>query len=186
MGNESSEVRIESPVVVYTNLETNIIKFKKLNPDAQKPLKAKDGDAAFDLVAIEDGKIVKDDNGNVQYVEYRTGIAIEPPKGYHTIIEARSSVSKYDLVLANGIGLIDNSYRGEIIFRYKIIPQIEVNEYFVFYKNGAVPLTELKLYKKGDRIGQIKIEKTIEMEFVEVEALSETDRGAGAFGSTGK
>lgn len=172
----------------------NVIKFKKLNVEAQKPLQAKTGDAAYDLVAIEDGKIVIDDNGFIQYIEYHTGIAIQPPIGYHTIIEARSSVSKKDLILANGIGLIDNEYRGEIIFRFKILPKVVYVEKDEFVNatdslmsyDLAVPLSEMQFYKKGDKVGQIKIEKTIEMDFVEVEELSETDRGTGGFGSTDK
>jgi dUTP pyrophosphatase len=80
----------------------------------------------------------------------------------------RSSVWKTGLVLSNCTGTIDELYRGEVsaVF-YHVMP--------------AMPKYEL-----GDRIGQIKLGMTLPMEFVEVDELSETERGAGGYGSTGK
>lgn len=140
------------------------IKFKKLHPDAVIPTQATSTDAGYDLVAIDDGKI---DEGN-NYIQYRTGIAIEPPVGYHTEIFPRSSISKTNLVLANSIGLVDEGYRGELLFRFK---QITIDK---------------PSYKKGDKIGQLVVRKTIRAAFEEVQELGSSDRGTGGFGSSGK
>ena len=86
--------------------------FKKLDPSAVAPSRAKEGDAGYDLVAIDDGTVDADG-----FIQYRTGLSIDPPQGYHTEIWPRSSISKYDLALANSIGLVDNGYRGELLVR---------------------------------------------------------------------
>lgn len=140
------------------------LKVKKMHQDSVLPSQANSNDAGYDLTAIDDGTWNKDRT----YIEYKTGISIQPPDGYHTEIFPRSSISKTDLVLANSIGLVDQGYSGEILLRFKYIP------------NRA----ELKLYKKGDRIGQLVIRKTEKANFVEVNELSETERGDGGFGSS--
>tara|TARA_Y100000034_G_C6856221_1_gene389145 strand:- start:554 stop:988 length:435 start_codon:yes stop_codon:yes gene_type:complete len=144
------------------------MKVKRTHPDAIIPAQGTPTDSGYDVVAIDDGVWSKDH----RYIEYDTGIAIELPIGYHLKISARSSVSKYDLILCNGEGLIDNSYRNSIRFRFKYVSPV--------YGDS------LKIYKKGDRIGQLKIEQTIYGDIEEVEELSDTDRGLGGFGSTGK
>lgn len=146
------------------------IKVKKLDENAVLPQKANDKDAGYDLVAISDPEI-KYNGDEILYIQYRTGIAIEPPEGYHTEIYPRSSISKYNLQLCNSLGLIDEPYRGEIILRFNLINS---------------KLIGSKIYRKGDKIGQLVIKKTISMDFVEVEELEETDRGEGGFGSSGK
>ena len=162
------------------------IKVKKLHPDAELPVTAIGADAGFDLVAIDDGKI-KD-----TYIQYKTGIAVEPPPGYHTEIFPRSSVSKMDLVLANSIGLVDGAYRGELLVRFKIIP--EVIEYEDVAPSGVdahlngkhtAKYFDLKKFKKGDRIAQLVLRKTEKAEYEWAEELSDTQRGDGGFGSTG-
>lgn len=139
-----------------------MIKIKKLHKDAVIPTQAKNGDAGFDLTAIDDG--INDCEG--RYIEYDTGIAIQPPEGYHTEIFPRSSISKYGLFLANSIGLVDNGYRNSIKLRFK-------------------KLAKGNEYVKGDKIGQLVIRKTENIEFIEVDELSETERGDGGFGSSG-
>jgi dUTP pyrophosphatase len=137
---------------------------KKLNPEAVIPTSAHETDAGYDLVAINDGTWTD------TYVEYDTGLSIQPEPGYHVEIFPRSSISKTDLVLANSIGLIDESYRGPILLRFKCTnPQMFTR----------------KSYKKGDKIGQLVIRKTERAKFTEVSDLIETQRGAGGFGSTG-
>jgi dUTP pyrophosphatase len=160
------------------------LKVKKLNPEAVIPARAKEGDAGYDIVAIDDGTFNKDRT----YIEYRTGIAIELPKEHHAELFPRSSISKTDLVLANSVGLCDNGYRGELLFRFKVIPRLK-NQKIVAIGEDLVIGTlneDLILYKKGDKIGQIVIRNTITMAVQEVEELSETERGEGGFGSTGK
>ncbi len=146
------------------------IKVKKLNENAVLPKAANLTDAGADLVAIDDGRVEGDGRGGVLFVEYRTGLAIEPPAGYHTEIFPRSSVSKKNLVLANSIGLIDEGYRGEVVVRFKVISD---NKHF-FDK-----------FQKGDRIAQLVLRKTESAEYEWSEELSDTPRGAGGLGSTG-
>ena len=140
------------------------LKVKKLDPAAVLPTKAKDGDAGYDVVALNDG------SWSDTYVEYRTGIAVELPPGYHLELFPRSSISKTHLVLCNSIGLVDNGYRGEILFRFRLV------------HNGQTPVC----YKKGEKIGQLVIRKTLSAVVEEVTELSETQRGTGGFGSSGK
>ena len=81
--------------------EQNCLKIKKLVPEAILPSKSHLSDVGYDLVAIDDG-IITD-----TYIQYKTGLAIEPPLGHHIEILPRSSITKYDLVLGNSVGLID-------------------------------------------------------------------------------
>jgi dUTPase len=95
----------------------------------------------------------------------------------------RSSVSKYNLVLANCIGLIDADYRGEVLIRFKYIWQPE--DYKIRTDNlleGHINFD--KLYNKGDKVCQLKITKVENVEFVLVDELDSTNRGEGGFGST--
>jgi len=147
-----------------------LVKVKKLHDDAVLPKSAQITDAGADLVAIDDGRVQEDGHGNVLFVEYKTGIAIEPPPGYHTEIFPRSSVSKKNLVLANSIGLVDEDYRGEILVRFKVISS---NRHF------------FEKYNKGERIAQLVLRKTEKAEYEWADELSDTQRGAGGFGSTG-
>lgn len=144
------------------------IKVKKLHEDAVLPKSATSLDAGFDLVAIDDGEFISahDSSKHEGFLQYRTGIAIEPPEGYHTEIFPRSSISKTSLVLANSVGLVDNGYRNEILCRFRLIDNNMVH------------------YKKGDRIAQLVVRKTETAKFAWSDELSETDRGGG-FGSTG-
>jgi len=142
------------------------IKVKKLHPDAVLPQNAHEGDAGYDLAAIDDGKM--DDEG--RYIEYDTGLAIQPPQGFHTCIYPRSSISKYDLSLANSVGIVDGGYRNSLKLR--------------FFRCVGLDYPE-KIYKKGDKIGQLVIVKTENMPFEWADELDETERGHGGFGSTG-
>lgn len=147
----------------------------KLSPEATIPSAAKNGDAGYDLVAIDDG--VVDNEG---FIQYKTGLAIAPEVGYHTEIWPRSSISKYDLVLANSIGLVDNGYRGEILVRFKPVLRAAISQGEVY----AILPKPLKKYKKGDKIAQLVASNTVPMRFIEG-TLPSSDRGVGGFGSTG-
>jgi len=140
------------------------VKIKRLHPDATIPAYSKQGDAGLDLTAIS---ATKDNYGNVVY---GTGLAIEIPQGYVGLIYPRSSNSKTDLYLTNHVGVIDSGYRGEIMFKYRSI-------------NG---LLNAKVYQLGDRVGQLIITPYPQIELVEVDELSDSERGEGGFGSTGK
>jgi dUTP pyrophosphatase len=155
------------------------VKFKKLHEDAVLPSFAKPGDAGMDLTSVSDScSVISEDENLWYYVEYKTGLACEIPEGHVGLLFPRSSVSKTCLILANSVGVVDSGYRGEICLRFKV-------------DAGTIgqtrpPHTRPAKYKKGDKIGQLLIipYPTIEPEFVD--ELSETERGAGGFGSTGQ
>jgi dUTP pyrophosphatase len=136
------------------------IKIKKLHDDAVVPSYAKDGDAGMDLFITE----IKSENR--LDITYGFGIAIEIPEGYVGLIFPRSSIRKTDLILSNSVGVIDSGYRGEI--------------QATFRKTGV------DSYNVGDRGAQIIILPYPQIEFKEVKELSNTERGEGGFGSTGK
>ena len=138
------------------------IRFKKLHHLAQMPKRATDGAAGFDLTAVT---CKYGDNGKVFY---DTGIAVEIPDGYTGLVFQRSSVHKTGLMLCNAVGVIDADYRGSIQFVFRI------------NYGSCSP------YKAGDRIGQIVFVPIPAVELVESDELSETERGAGGYGSTGK
>ena len=139
------------------------VKMKKLHPNAVKPKYAKESDAGMDLVATE---IIS--NTTFQ-VTYGLGIAIERPDGMVGLVFPRSSIRNTELTLSNSVGVIDAGYRGEL--------QATFNKL-----NGLDSLA----YKVGDRVAQIVIVPHPIVQFVEVDELSESKRGDGGFGSTGK
>lgn len=150
-----------------------IVRVKKLCENAVIPVKAHPTDAGLDLVATS---MAFDDNGNVVY---GTGLAFEIPDGYVGLIFPRSSNAKKDLILTNCVGVIDSGYRGEVMFKFK--PSM------VFYDGQPTRVySAFQHYDVGDRIGQMIIMPYPEVEFAESDELSETERGAGGYGSTGK
>ena len=142
------------------------VKFKKLVKTAVVPAYAKAGDAGLDMVATKHSI-----NPDHNFIQYHTGIAVEIPEGHVGLLFPRSSISKTDLRLANGVGVIDSGYRGEIVFRYTF----KKDTYFA----------GMKRYVDGDRVGQLIIIPIPQIELEEVSELTDTDRGAGGFGSTG-
>lgn len=159
-----------------------LVKIKKLVPEAIIPTYAKPGDAGMDLIAISI-------NDNSDYIEYGTGLAIEIPEGYVGLIFPRSSNSKKDLLLCNSVGVIDSGYRGEIKLRYKRIinpSEEKTNILQNFFTDSSNLIYEIECYEIGDKVGQIMILPIPFVEFMETEELSQTDRGDGGFGSTGK
>lgn len=139
-----------------------LVNIKKLNANAVIPKYAKAGDACVDLVAVERWS---DDFGNTCY---NTGLALEIPSGYVGLVYPRSSVSKTDMMLRNSVGVIDSGYRGPVVLKFREYDKSLFN------------------YKIGDRIAQLMIMPYPKVEFVEVEKLSDSDRGTGGFGSTGE
>ena len=136
---------------------------KKLHPNAVVPKYAKSGDAGLDLTAVE---IINDEGFQVTY---KTGLAFEIPLGYVGLLFPRSSIRNYQLSLSNAVGVVDSGYRGEI--------------QFTFNKLAGIPS---KKYEVGDRIGQLIILPYPSIELVELDNLSDTERGVGGFGSSGK
>ena len=152
------------------------VKIKKLNPNAVIPSYAKDGDAGMDLVATS---IISD---TPEQITYGMGIALEIPKGFVGLIFPRSSVRKTGLDLSNAVGVIDSGYRGEIQATFNKI--FGGDRFYDETKNTED--TSNDFYKIGDRIAQIMIIPYPPIQFVEVDELSDSERGEGGFGSTGK
>ena len=151
-------------------------------PEAVIPTYAKPGDAGMDLIATS----INTDNDD--YIEYGTGLAIEIPNGYVGLVFPRSSNSKKDLLLCNSVGVIDSGYRGEIKLRYKRIINPSSEKFYMrdnLFSSPSIYLT-IDHYEVGDKVGQIMILPIPFVEFTEVDELSQTERGNGGFGSTGK
>ena len=155
------------------------VKIKKLNPNAIIPTYAKPGDAGMDLVATE---IIKD---TPEQITYGMGIALEIPEGFVGLIFPRSSIRKTGLQLSNSVGVVDSGYRGELQATFNklfggegMYDEVKTQDWYEKKAN--------EWYKVGDRIAQIMIIPYPPIEFVEADELSNTERGEGGFGSTGK
>ena len=142
------------------------VKMKKLHPNAVKPKYAKESDAGMDLVATE--IISKTET----QITYGTGLAMEIPDGMVGLVFPRSSIRNTNLQLSNSVGVIDAGYRGELQATFNIINPHVVEGFGI--------------YMPGDRVAQIVIVPHPIVQFVEVDELSESKRGDGGFGSTGK
>ena len=142
------------------------IKVKLLREGARLPHLATAGAAACDLYALLEEPIVLQPG---ERKPIPTGIAIAlPDASAVAVICARSGLAlKRGLGLANGIGVIDSDYRGEI--------------FVALINNDDKP----QVIENGERIGQLMILPVIAAEYVVAEELDETARGAGGFGSTG-
>lgn len=130
-------------------------------PNYQTP-----GSAGMDLFAAIDGtlNIFMSDTCLVS-----TGIAIEIPHGFEGQIRPRSSMARKGLLIPNAPGTIDCDYRGELMV--------------LLCNPSTAPYIEVR---HGDRIAQLIIAPVLQLPVIEVETLSETARGAGGFGSTGR
>lgn len=136
------------------------LKIKKIVENAIIPTYAKHGDAGMDLTAVSREII------DSEHIKYNFGIAIEIPIGYVGLIFPRSSCFKQKQVLSNSVGVIDSGYRGEIS-----AVMIGTSEYS---------------YQSRDRVAQILILPYPQIEFELTDKLSESERGEGGYGSTGK
>ena len=81
------------------------------------------GDAGWDLIASSDPEIVFCDEKkkSILYIEYDTGVVLQPTNGFYTLLFPRSSISKYELSLANSVGVIDSGYRDTIKLRFRFL-----------------------------------------------------------------
>ena len=143
------------------------VKTKIINKEIETPVLkySKQGDAGIDLTATSKWY---DEQGNVCY---GTNRAFEIPQGYVGLLFPRSSNANKDLLLSNSVGVLDSGYRGDVMFKFKYNSSLE---------------DRMKSYQVGDRIGQLIIIPYPTIEFVESEELSESERGSGSYGSTGK
>lgn len=148
------------------------IKIKKLHPDARMPSRGTEDAAGFDLYATEDVTL----NFGIPTM-VPTGLAFEIPKGYVGVVYSRSSTAKKGIVITPL--LVDCDYRGEVfILANRLAGITQFTGHGVFappYRVGA-----------GDRIAQMRIEKLVDTEYEWADELSETERGTGGYGSTGR
>lgn len=147
------------------------LRFTKLNENAITPTRGSNQAAGYDIYSCEDAIIYEN---TTQIVH--TGIAIEIPEGYFGAIYARSGLAtKEGLRPANCVGVIDSDYRGEIMVA--LHRDSKGGIFGGMFADNSVPA--------GTRIAQLVIQPYASVEFEEVAALSETERNAGGFGSTG-
>lgn len=142
------------------------IPVKKVRPNAIIPTYGSACAAGADMYACLEEDVVIEP-GNTVFVP--TGVAMEIPVGYVGLMFARSSMgAKRGLAPANKVGVIDSDYRGEFMV--------------ALHNHGA----QTQTVSNGERIAQLLITPVFTPGFVEVNELSETQRGVGGFGSTGK
>ena len=140
------------------------IRFKKLHPRAVAPTQGTPGSAGFDLTAVS-----RNFDADHSVWDYGTGLAVEIPEGHVGLVFPRSSIYRTGDILSNGVGVIDSDYRGEIRAKFYSVDHL-----------FDCPC------EVGDRIGQLVIVPIPKVEYGEAEELSETARGAGGYGSTGR
>lgn len=141
----------------------NVLKIKKIHPKAVTPSKATDGSACFDLYCCEEFLL---SNGSLIMV--KTGLVFEIPEGYHVEICSRSGMAKSGIIIPNSPGIVDSDYRGEVM----------VMLYGLFMGNHEI-------FQVGSKIAQCKMVENTLTSIEIVNELSDTERGAGGFGSTG-
>ena len=147
---------------MYTKTTIN---YKKLNPNAKTPTRGSEYAAGYDLYACVDDTVTINPH---QTVKIGTGLSFELPNGTFAGLFARSGLAtKEGLRPANCVGCCDADYRGE---------------YIVALHNDS---EDVRYVNNGDRIAQMILLPYIEMEFNELDNLTDTERGSNGFGSTG-
>ena len=142
------------------------IAVKKLRPGAMLPTYGSDGAAGADLYACLEAPVTIEP-GKTVFIP--TGLSLEVPVGCAGLIYARSSLgTKRGLAPANKVGVVDSDYRGEVMV--------------ALHNHGFEPQTIVP----GDRVAQLLITPVLTPAYVEMEELTDTDRGQGGFGSTGR
>lgn len=143
-------------------MEAIILKYTLLNTNSKGPTKGSSGAACYDLyVSTAEAK-----GGGI--TEYGTGVSIEIPVGFVGLLFPRSSISGYGQSFCNSVGVIDSDYRGEVKVRT--------------YRSSDV----FEYYKAGERCAQLMLVPIVSVELKEFKQLSDTKRGTGGFGSSGK
>lgn len=167
-------------------MQKQTLKAKRVHPDAVLPTYATSGAACFDLCAVDINGYTEAEHQTLQRagvrkrtlllspganstVILRTGLAFEVPDGHVLMIFSRSGHGfNSDVRLSNCVGIIDSDYRGEVKVKLRI--------------DGDFHTLDIR---PGDRIAQAMLVPIPAVEIVDVDELSETERGAGGFGSTG-
>ncbi|MEK4360849.1 dUTP diphosphatase [Paenibacillus sp. FSL M7-1455] len=165
------------------------VKIKRLHQDAIIPKYAKPGDSGFDLVAVEDVIIAPGETALVP-----TGLAVEIPAGYELQVRPRSGISlRTKLRVANSPGTVDAGFRGEVKVIVDNIRRVDSVGHIYSRIDGTdrastcvdAPPRGSYVILKGDRIAQAVITPVARANFEVVDELTETERGADGFGSSG-
>jgi len=139
------------------------LQVKKIHANAKVPAYAHDGDSGMDLFSVEEVELMP---GETKVV--KTGLQVSMPKGFEAQVRPKSGLAaKFGVTVLNTPGTVDSGYRGEIMV---ILANLGKDAYKV---------------EKGKKIAQMVIARVEEAEVEEVEALDETARNTGGFGSTG-
>ncbi len=147
-------------------MDKPLLQIKKLHPAAKLPRYMTDLAAGMDVCAVLDDDVVLQPGNRVLVP---TGLAFAIPAGYEVQVRPRSGLAiKHGISMVNSPGTIDADYRGEIRI--------------ILINHGEEPFT----ISSGDRIAQLVVAPVCQAELLEVEDLSETARGAGGFGHTGR
>lgn len=158
------------------------------------PIPPQGSDIGYDLVAISEPNIVGERNefggyNNIQYIEYDTGVKLcgeDAGSGKflnYSLVYPRSSISKYNLVIANSVGIIDAGFIDSIKVRFKYV--FQPHDFLISDNRIAAEIDFSKIYKRGDKIAQLIFAQNFTPFFEEVDELRKTLRGTGGFGSTG-
>jgi len=140
------------------------VKIRKAHPDVPDPVYSTPGAAGCDVFAIENTAIFEGCS-----ILIHTGLFLEVPEGYECQIRPRSGLAvKNGITVANSPGTLDSDYRGELMVCL-------INHSHKEYR-----------INRGDRIAQLVFAPVVQATFVNVDELSETERGSGGFGSTGQ
>ena len=140
------------------------LRVRRLDERAKLPTRAYDGDAGFDLHALDGAVLAAGERSSVS-----TGIAVELPDGHAGLVLPRSGLAaRHGIALVNAPGLIDAGYRGEI--RVLLLNTDRTEDYVI---------------EAGDRIAQLVLVRVQTPDVVEVGALAVSERGSGGFGSSG-
>lgn len=193
-------------------IENNTFEIDILDTDAPTPKQAYLTDAGYDVICTQNPVIVGKESfvypgyyEKIDYIQYHTLIhlGLTPAEGeipfiegcdillprqkiyFHSNLRSRSSIRKYNLVLANGVGLADPAYIGEYLFCFKYIFQPE-DLWCPFDGRIIGRINYEKIYKVGDVIGQLEFQPTYFAKFQKVKSLQQTSRGDKGFGSSDK
>lgn len=166
------------------------VKISLLEEGAIIPSRGHKTDTGYDITFIGVSKIVGD------VIFFKTGISLQPPSGYYFEVVPRSSISELPLEMANSVGVIDESYTGEVLVPVRVTHQemgLGVGSENIRYPQGIVRIFGLRpeslttlaalILSKKPCLFQAILRKRIDCNFT-VENLENTDRGAGGFGST--
>jgi len=149
------------------------IQIKKLHELTTVPAQATDFAGGWDVTCTEIEK--KSDD----FFVCKLGFAAALPYGYKLTIVPRSSITGTKWIMQNSPGLGDSDYRGEYQMRFRALPE-----------STNAPMKTLRYpefpFKVGDRVGQVYLEEVIPVEWEVTDVLSDSTRGEGGFGSTGK